>query len=322
MDGVSVRAFAIADTLLDRSLIGYGNVGFLVRRRWWPPDAAPGALDGKTALVTGAKTGLGKATAIGLARLGAHVRLVVRGHTEGEAAAAEIRRAAPGSRITVDECDVALMADVRRYAAGIDAPVHVLVHNAGVMPRQRQETPEGHESMLATHVLGPHLLTTLLQPALTTEGPATVVFVSSGGMYGQRLSLDDLQYRRQPYRPTVGYARTKRMQVILADTWSGHLQGTRAAVYSAHPGWADTPGVARWLPRFRSLTRPLLRTPEQGADTVVWLAATRPEHGRGRFWHDRAPRPAHYTRRTRENADERAALWNACQRLTGLDTAR
>ena len=316
---IAPSAARFADALLDRTLIGYGNVGYLLRRHWWAPDAAPDALEGKTAVVTGAKRGLGLATAIGLARLGAHVRIVVRGRAEGRAAAAEIERAAPGARVTVEECDVSMMADVRQYAASLAEPIHVLVHNAGVMPDERGQTPEGNELMLATHVLGPHLLTALAQPALAADTPACVIWVSSGGQYGQKLVLDDVQYRRSEYRPAVGYARTKHMQVALARVWADRVRDSGLAVHAAHPGWVDTPGVVTWLPRFRALTRPLLRTPEQGADTFVWLGGTDPKRvGSGRFWHDRAPRPFHYLPSTRESAADRDELWQICQRLTAL----
>lgn len=306
-----------ADTVLDRTLLGYGNIGYLLRRTWWPEDPAPDALAGKVAVVTGAKAGLGKATAIGLAKLGATVRIAIRG--DGDAARAEIERAVPGSRIIADHCDVSLISSVRDYAKNLDGEVDVLVHNAGVMPAERTETAEGNELMLATHVLGPHLLTASLRPKLA-DG-ARVIWVSSGGMYGQPLRADDLQYRRDEYKPAAGYARTKRMQVVLAELWADRLDGSGVTVHSAHPGWADTPGVATSLPTFRKLTGPLLRNPEQGADTFVWLAAAE-EPGRynGMFWHDRVQRPTHYLGKTRETAAQRQELWQACERLTGART--
>ena len=124
------------------------------------------ALEGKVAIVTGAKAGLGRATAAGLARLGATVRLAVRGREDGERVRGELEAEVPGARLAVDELDVSSLADVRAYAAAFEGPLDVLVHNAGVMPAQREETAEGHERMFATHVLGPHLLTKLLRPAM------------------------------------------------------------------------------------------------------------------------------------------------------------
>ena len=154
-----------------------------------------------------------------------------------------------------------------------DEPVHVLVHNAGVLPRERRETEEGVELTFATNVLGPHLLTRLLRERLIASAPARVLFVSSGGMYTRRLDVDDLQSRRGTYDGRVAYARTKRAEVVLAERWAAELAGTGVVVHAMHPGWADTPGIKTSLPGFQRIMRPLLRTPEQGADTIVWLAA-------------------------------------------------
>ena len=315
--------FSLLDTALDRTLIGYGNLGYLVRRRRWPEgDPPPGALRGKAAIVTGAKAGLGRATATGLARLGAKVHMVVRGREEGERVREEIVREAPGAEIVVDECDVSSLASVRAYAEAFKGPLHVLVHNAGVMPGERQVSEDGNELTLATHVVGPHLLTALLRPALAAGAPSRVLWVSSGGMYGQRLRADDLQYEKDEYRPATAYARTKRAQVVLAQEWAERLHDDRIVVHAMHPGWVDTPGIAEGLPRFKALARTILRTPEQGADTLVWLAgAGEPGRCTGRFWHDREPRPLYYIGRTKEDAADRRALWDACQRLSGLEPA-
>jgi NAD(P)-dependent dehydrogenase (short-subunit alcohol dehydrogenase family) len=209
---------------------------------------------------------------------------------------------------------------VRDYAARFRGPLHVLVHNAGVMPDRRVLTSDGNELALATHVVGPHLLTALLRPALVEAQGGRVVWVASGGMYAQRLRVDDLQYEDGAYRGATAYARTKRMQVVLSECWAARLLDDGVVVHAVHPGWARTPGVASSRPVFRALTGPLLRTPEQGADTTVWVAAAEaPGRCTGRFWHDRVARPTHYLRRTRETPAEREALWDACQALAGLD---
>ena len=314
----------LLDTVLDRTLIGYGNVGYLVRRRSWPDGDPPrDALRGKVAIVTGSKSGLGRATASGLVELGAKLHMVVRGREQGEQVREDLLREAPGAEIVVDECDVSSIASVRAYAEAFEGPLHVLIHNAGVMPDERELSEDGIELTFATHVVGPHLLTELLRPNLAQGAPSRVIWVASGGMYGQRLRPDDLQTERDGYRPAKVYARTKRAQVILAGQWAERLRGDGIVVHSMHPGWVDTPGVARWLPKFKALTRPLLRTPEQGADTFVWLAAA-DEPGRctGRFWHDRVSRPLHYIGRTRETEADRRALWDAVQRLSGLEGAQ
>jgi dehydrogenase/reductase SDR family member 12 len=307
------RLPSVLDGALDRSLLGYANLGYLARRPGWQ-DELP-RLDGKVAIVTGAKTGIGRAAAAGLAQLGATVRMAVRGREDGERVMAELEAEVPGADLAVDVLDVSSLADVRAYAAALEGPLHLLVHNAGVMPAEREETAEGHERMLATHVLGPHLLTKLLRPAMPRG--ARVIWVASGGMYGQRLRADDLQYQRGEYKPTTGYARTKRAQVVLSELWAQELRADGIASHAMHPGWADTPGIATSLPGFRRFTRPILRSHEQGADTIVWLAAAdEPGRRSGRFWHDRRERPTHYTGRTREDAADRGALWDACEALT------
>ena len=114
------------------------------------------------------------------------------------------------------------------------------------------------------------------------------------------------------------YARTKRAQVILTELWAKRLAGTGVVVHAMHPGWVDTPGVASSLPRFHRLTGPLLRSPEQGADTIVWLgAAAEPGESSGGFWHDRRRRPTHRVPWTRETPEDRERLWRECERLTG-----
>ena len=120
-------------------------------------------------------------------------------------------------------------------------------------------------------------------------------------MYTQKLRVDDLQSERGEFDGPKVYARTKRAEVILTELWAEQLAGTGVVVHAMHPGWADTPGVRSSLPRFYTVTRPLLRTPAQGADTIVWLgAAAEPGRSSGRFWHDRRPRPTHLLPRTRE----------------------
>ncbi|WP_200950040.1 MULTISPECIES: SDR family NAD(P)-dependent oxidoreductase [unclassified Nocardioides] len=308
------------DTLMDRTLApGYSRIGFEVRRRLpgWPADPQPGALAGRHVLVTGASSGLGIGCVEGLARLGAAVHMVVRDEVKGERVRGQIISRVGDADLRVTRCDLADLDDVRRFADELDlTSVHALIHNAGVMPPERTESPQGHELSMAVHVLGPVLMTELLRDRLHS---GRTVLVSSGGMYAQRLPAGDPEFRLGEYSPSVAYARSKRMQVemlpLLADRWS--FDGMVLA--GMHPGWADTPGVRESLPTFRRLTRPILRDDRQGADTSVWLAATRPAPPTGRFWHDRVPRPTHLVPATRPRADEVARAWAWLRSATGLD---
>ncbi|RZT85073.1 NAD(P)-dependent dehydrogenase (short-subunit alcohol dehydrogenase family) [Pseudonocardia sediminis] len=319
------------DTLLDRTIVGgYSKLGYLARHAGWTGDRADpalGSLVDRVALVTGASSGLGEATAAGLARLGASVHLLVRNEDKGQQSRARIQAQVPDARLTLEVCDVGELADVRRFCADFVTRVpalDVLVHNAGLMPPERSETSEGNELTLAVHVLGPHLMTELLTGVLKAGAERSgtdsrVLIVASGGMYAQPLKVDDLQYEQGNYGGTSAYARTKRMQVVLAGLWARELAGTGVTVHALHPGWAATPGVTGSMPGFDKVVGPLLRTPEQGADTAVWLA-TAPSRavGTGRFWHDRAPRPAHYFPWTRETGADQELFW---EKVTALAPA-
>jgi NAD(P)-dependent dehydrogenase (short-subunit alcohol dehydrogenase family) len=229
--------------------------------------------------------------------------------------AAELRGRVPGATLQVLRCDLADLEDVRRAAADAPDRIDVLVHNAGVMPPQRTESPQGHELSMAVHVLGPVLMTELLRPALRG---ARVVLVTSGGMYAQRLRADDPEYRRGEYSPTTAYARSKRAQVELLPVLDARWHDDGIAVHAMHPGWADTPGVVDSLPTFHKVTGPFLRDAEQGADTTVWLAAAQPPPEPGRLWMDRRVRPVHLLRRTRPEEGDVDAIWAWVRKTTGI----
>ncbi len=310
------------DTLLDRAVVpGFTRIGPAVRRRLptWPADPVPGALAGRTAAVTGASSGLGIAAAEGMARLGASLLLVVRDTEKGERVRRELLARVPGADATVLRCDVGDLDDVRRFAAELPVErLDVLVHNAGALPAERTESAQGHELTMALHVLGPVLMTDLLLPRLSGHD-ARVVFVTSGGMYGQRLRPDDPEYRRGDYSGTTAYARSKRAQVELMPLLDARWAPHRLGVYATHPGWADTPGVADSLPGFDKVMGPLLRTPDSGAETTVWLAAVDPRPASGGLWHDRRERPEHLLRRTRSRPGDPERMLQWVREQTGLE---
>ncbi len=308
----------LVDTLLDRSIaLGYGTVGLRVRRRLpnWPAD--PPRMDGAVVLVTGAAGGLGLASAVGFARLGATVHALARTEERSGEALERIEAAVPGADVRTAGCDVSSLSAIRAFAeqfAAREPRLDVLVNNAGVMPGHRTISPDGHELMFATHVLAPLALATLLVPVLERSAPARVINVSSGGMYSQALPVGDWESSQTGYSPKRLYARTKREEVVATEILAERLRGRGVVVHGMHPGWADTEGIQRWMPLFRTLTGSILRTPDEGADTIVWLgAAAQPLEDTGRFWHDRRPRPTHYRLGASPDSDaDRDALWRYC----------
>ena len=194
------------DRFLDKSLLGYTSLGY----RWRPHSSIDADLRGRTAVVTGATSGLGKYTATELARLGANVRIVGRDRDRTQQTARAISEQTGSHAVGVEIADLSVMSDVRSLARRIEAPIHILVNNAGVLLPTRTETAEGIETTFATNLLGHFLLTNLLVPKLAASAPARIINVSSGGMYAQRISVNDLQNARGTYDGAKAYARTKR----------------------------------------------------------------------------------------------------------------
>ncbi len=163
-------------------------------------------------------------------------------------------------------------------------------------------------------VVGPLALVMGALPLLRRAGSARVIAVTSGGMYAQRLDLDDLQSSTGPYSGTRAYARAKRAQVALVREWArrlGPADGSGIAVNAMHPGWADTPGLSDALPGFARVMGPVLRTTDEGIDTLVWLAtAAEATMTSGRLFFDRRPRPYDRVPATRLTADQRRRLWD------------
>jgi dehydrogenase/reductase SDR family member 12 len=297
------------------SIAGFTNVGYRLHARGF--DEGRIDMGDKTVVVTGATGGIGLATAVGLADLGARVVIVGRSPEKLEAT----QRRVPGS--TSHRGDLSLMAEVRRLADEIlrtHQRVDVLVNNLGVLLPERQLTAEGLEATLATNLAGHFLLTNLLLPRLIESAPARVVNVSSGGMYAARIRPRPLLSGEGGYRGAAVYAQTKRAQLILTEMWGDRLGSSGVVFHSMHPGWAKTEGVRTSLPTFNRLIRPLLRSPAQGADTVIWLASSVDAgETNGQFWFDRAPAPTHLRDSTRESREDREMLWHGLVELTGSD---
>lgn len=307
----------LLDRTLEASVVGsFTKLGYRLRRR---ADARFSVQDapmtGKVVVVTGATSGLGRAAAEGLARRGATVVLVGRDKARGEEAVRTIQAATGNARLSLELADLGDVTAVAALAERLRArhpSLFGLVQNAGALLDRFQCVPHGQiEATAAGQLVGPYLLTKLLVPSLTG---GRVVWVSSGGMYAEPLNVSKLRdVRREDFDGVRVYARVKRAQVALSEELAKQLQPAGISVHAMHPGWAETPGVASALPVFRAVVGPLLRTPAEGADTIVWLLATADAEvteTSGKFWHDRRARETHRLAKTRrsDTAEERRAL--------------
>jgi dehydrogenase/reductase SDR family protein 12 len=290
-------------------------------------DPAPGCMQGQTVVLTGATSGLGRYTAQRLLQLGAQLVFVARNPAKAKQTLAELQLAVPGAQVDYVLGDMADLTAVARMADELSQRLlrlDVLIHNAGALDDVRTESPQGIETTIAAHLVGPFALTLRLQGLLAQSPAPKVLWMSSGGMYSEPLQVDALQMSPTNYDGVVAYARAKRAQVALAQEMVQRLAVPNLFVAALHPGWTDTPGVEKSLPGFYRWTKPWLRTPEQGSDTLVWLASYPQVSSlpNGAFWHDRAVRPVHKLAKTKvaDTAQERAKLWGWLVKLAQQPT--
>lgn len=311
----------VVDKVVEGPVVtSFSAIGPAVRSRvdgWTPLEEYD--LAGRRIALTGGTSGLGLAAARRLTALGATVLVVGRSRDKTERVCAALPE--PGSATAVI-ADMGELDQVRAAAHEIlDAGgVDTLIHNAGALSADRRTNSGGIEATVASQVVGPHLLTSLLVPSLSKAAPGRVITMASGGMYAAGLDVDGLEMGADDYGGTEQYAKAKRAQVTMNEIWATRVPADEIVFHAMHPGWADTPGVAASLPTFRKVMGPLLRSADQGADTMVWLAADdEPTTTSGDFWLDRRRRSIHKlptTRRT-DTPERRAELWTHIEHLAG-----
>jgi len=318
-----VDARSLLDDALEITVVGsFSRIGYEARRRLFAwTDPLPGVLEGRSALVTGPTSGIGRASADALAGLGARVIMLGRSEARLERVREEFVSRHGEDRFPLVVADMSSLASVRAAVETIrsrEPRLDVLVDSAGAINPGRITTDDGLEATFATMVVGPFVLISGLLPLLEASGDGRVITVVSGGMYGQALRLDDLQSRDGDFNGTLAYARAKRAATALTREWARRLRGRPLRFNAMHPGWADTPGLADALPGFYRLAGRLLRDPEQGIDTITWLASD-PSAGLpgGQLFLDRRPRPFDRLPGTRLSAASRRRLWQEVVRLSG-----
>ncbi|XP_006879580.1 PREDICTED: dehydrogenase/reductase SDR family member 12 [Elephantulus edwardii] len=250
---------------------------------------------GRAFLITGGNSGIGKATALEIAKRGGTVHLVCRNQERAEGAKGEIFRESGNQNIFLHIVDLSDPKAIWKFVEKFkqEHKLNVLINNAGCMINKRELTEDGLEKNFATNTLGVYILTTGLIPVLEGEQDPRVITVSSGGMLVQKLDTDDLQSERAAFDGTMVYAQNKRQQVVLTELWASAHQAIHFSCM--HPGWVDTPAVRLSMPGFHARMKTRLRSEAQGADTVLWLALSpaATTHPSGQFFQDRRPVSKH-----------------------------
>jgi NAD(P)-dependent dehydrogenase (short-subunit alcohol dehydrogenase family) len=280
-----------------------------------------GDMRGKRCVITGATSGIGRASAVALARAGAELSLTCRDPERGRATREEILRAAPGARVDLVAADLSCQAEVRAAAASILAdsrPIHVLLNNAGVTYLKHTATVDGIETSFAVNHLAYFLLTSLLLERIRESAPARIVNVASAAHRFGTIAFDNLNHESDFSWMKV-YGQSKLANLLFSFELARRLEGTGVSVNCLHPGGVRTrlgannaPRVHRWV---MWLGTPFLRSPEQGAATAIYLASS-PEVGESGAYFSNCKRASS----SKESRDPEIArkLWEVSAQMTGL----
>jgi NAD(P)-dependent dehydrogenase (short-subunit alcohol dehydrogenase family) len=275
-------------------------------------------MKGRVCLITGASSGIGKVTALELAKMGATAVLVCRNKESGERAKSEIIQAAGNGAVDLMLCDLSSQRQVRSLASefkGRYRKLHVLVNNAATVPQHRTITEDGLETQLAVNHLAPFLLTHLLLDVLRKSAPSRIINVSSGMYRTASLDFDDLQGEKS-YRPMKMYAKTKLLNIYFTYELARRLEGTGVTVNCLAPGFTAT-GLGRdFSPISRFVMKTFAHKKEIGAQTSIYLASS-PEVERvtGKYFErmkETQTSPPTYDK------DIARRVWEVSEQLTGL----
>lgn len=280
----------------------------------------------KTCIVTGANSGLGKATALGLARLGARVVMVCRDRARGEAARQEIVAASGSQSVDLLLADLSSQQEVRRLAQEVEAAcprLDLLVNSAGGVFMERRESADGIEYSLALNHLAPFLLTNLLLERLKASAPARIVNVTTRLGANTAIDFDDQQFVTRRYSGFQAYSETKLAGMLFTYALARRLEGTGVTVNCVHPGVFKSNFGSEGMPGFMRALSPVVRFfmagPEQAAQRVLYVAAAPELEGvSGKYFGDKAeltsPKQSY-------DAAAQERLWEVSERLTGLVTS-
>jgi NAD(P)-dependent dehydrogenase (short-subunit alcohol dehydrogenase family) len=279
------------------------------------------AMKDQIVLITGANSGIGKAASLALAKMGATIVMVARDKEKGEAAKSEIIRESLNSSVDLLLADLSSLESVRQLVIEFRkkySKLHVLINNAGLFNRRRRVTMDGYENTFATNYLAPFLLTNLQLDLLRASAPSRIVNVSSVGHYNGRINFDDLNLEKE-YGGWKAYGQSKLALVLFTHELAKKLQGTGVTINSVHPGtvatniWTRPFGPAGFI---MALPKLFMTSPEQGAQTIVYLASSPDAKNLNGEYLDKLK----VKKSSDESYDEEIAqrLWDVSAKLTHL----
>ncbi|XP_068169877.1 retinol dehydrogenase 11 [Antennarius striatus] len=322
----TIRSFVseYPTTITVVTLTGVGVLGF---KKWMAGRACNSKtrLDGKTVLITGGNTGIGKETAVDLAKRGARVILACRDMNRANKAAEEVRRRSGNDTVIVRKLDLASLQSVHQLAKDVLASeerLDVLINNAGVMCCPKWHTEDGFEMQFGVNHLGHFLLTNCLLDLLKKSSPSRIVNVSSLAHERGQIHFDDINLDKD-YEPWKSYRQSKLANVLFSKELAKKLQGTGVTTYSLHPGVIRTELGRHFLPTMplwkRIVYRPIsvfMKSPAEGAQTTIYCAVEESlQDQSGLYYSDCAPKTA-----APQGLDDEAAkkLWDLSASMVGL----
>ncbi len=277
-------------------------------------------MQGKNCLITGANSGIGKATAIGLAKEGATIIMVCRDKERGEKAKKEIIELTNNKNVEVFLCDLSSQEDIRKFVSefkGKYQTLHVLINNAGVMISKRIISDEGLEMNFAVNHLAPFLLTNLLLDILKKSAPSRIINVSSGLHKRGKIDFEDLQNENKKTALFKMYGDSKLALMLWSYELSRRLEGTNVTINTVHPGVVNS-NLGRHQSKFsQGFGKLFFKKPEKGAETSIYLASSPEVEGiTGKYFVKKEPRKS-----SKESYNEEYAkrIWDISAKMTGLE---
>ncbi|MFX1456334.1 MAG: SDR family oxidoreductase [Promethearchaeota archaeon] len=278
------------------------------------------SMKGKICIITGANSGIGKATALGLAKMNATIVMLCRNKELGETAQKEIINESGNKDIDLLLCDLSSQEQIRNFVSEFKQKyqyLHVLINNAGVMASKRRVCVDGFEMNFAVNHLGPFLLTNLLLDVLKKSAPSRIVNVGSAAHGMAKIDFDDLQCENKKHRLFKVYGASKLAFILFSYELSRRLEGTGVTVNIVHPGMVNT-NLGREMSRFsRTVGKLVFKSPEKGAETSIYLASSPEVEGiTGKYF---IKKQQQESSKESYNEDDAKKLWEISAKLTNIE---